>query len=105
MAEALSIVADRTERGPRPEAADISRVDAGAAARRVLCVCPRYEPSLGSFEYAYDITGSLRAFLKDKIKEIQRDKPSLMPSYGTALGKKEIEDLIAYLSSLRGTQP
>jgi putative heme-binding domain-containing protein len=50
-----------------------------------------------------DMNGNLRAFLKDKIKEIQRDKHSLMPSYGTALGKKEIEDLVAYLSSLRGT--
>ena len=51
-----------------------------------------------------DMKGNLRAFLKDKIKEIQRDKPSLMPSYRTALGKKEIEDLVAYLSSLRGTE-
>lgn len=50
-----------------------------------------------------DMNGRLRAFLKDKIKEIQRDKPSLMPSYRTALGTKEIEDLVAYLSSLRGT--
>jgi hopanoid C-2 methylase len=58
MAEALSIVADRTERSVRREA-----VDAAAAARRILCVFPRYEPSLGSFEYAYDITGSLRAFM------------------------------------------
>ncbi|WP_158819044.1 B12-binding domain-containing radical SAM protein, partial [Methylocapsa sp. S129] len=32
-------------------------------ARRILCVFPRYEPSFGSFEYAYDITGSLRAFM------------------------------------------
>jgi radical SAM superfamily enzyme YgiQ (UPF0313 family) len=31
--------------------------------RRILCVFPRYEPSLGSFDYAYDITGSLRAFM------------------------------------------
>ena len=37
--------------------------DAGGSARRILCVFPRYEPSLGSFEYAYDITGSLRAFM------------------------------------------
>jgi hopanoid C-2 methylase len=34
-----------------------------AGARRILCVFPRYEPSLGSFEYAYDITGNLRAFM------------------------------------------
>ncbi|MCC3245364.1 B12-binding domain-containing radical SAM protein [Methylocystis sp. WRRC1] len=32
-------------------------------ARRILCVFPRYEPSLGSLEYAYDITGTLRAFM------------------------------------------
>jgi putative heme-binding domain-containing protein len=50
-----------------------------------------------------DMNGNLRVFLKDNIKEIQRDKPSLMPAYGRALGRKEIEDLVAYLSSLRGT--
>ena len=50
-----------------------------------------------------DMSGNLRAFLKDRIKGIGRDKPSLMPSYGTALVKKEIEDLVAYLSSLRGS--
>jgi hopanoid C-2 methylase len=58
MAEAGSIVADRSERGVRPAA-----VVASPATRRVLCVFPRYEPSLGSFEYAYDITGTLRAFM------------------------------------------
>ena len=50
-----------------------------------------------------DMNGNLRAFLKDKVKEIQRDKPSLMPAYGSVLSKKEIEDLVAYLSTLRGT--
>jgi radical SAM superfamily enzyme YgiQ (UPF0313 family) len=63
MAEALSIVADRTESGVRPAAVDTVPVDAAPAARRILCVFPRYEPSLGSFEYAYDITGNLRAFM------------------------------------------
>jgi hopanoid C-2 methylase len=58
MAEALSIAADRAERGVGPAA-----VGASPTARRVLCVFPRYEPSLGSFEYAYDITGTLRAFM------------------------------------------
>jgi hopanoid C-2 methylase len=58
MAEAPSIIADRTERGIRTETAGAS-----PAVRRILCVFPRYEPSLGSFEYAYDITGSLRAFM------------------------------------------
>lgn len=31
--------------------------------RRILCIFPYYEPSLGSLEYAYDITGTLRAFM------------------------------------------
>jgi len=51
-----------------------------------------------------DRSGNLRAFLKDKVKEIRRDNPSLMPPYGSVLSKKEIEDLVAYLSSLRGAQ-
>ena len=51
-----------------------------------------------------DRNGNLRAFLKDKVKEIRRDNPSLMPAYGSVLSKKEIEDLVAYLSSLRGEQ-
>jgi cytochrome c oxidase cbb3-type subunit III len=51
-----------------------------------------------------DINGNLRSFVKEKIKEIQRDKPSLMPSYASILTKKEIEDLVAYLSTLREAQ-
>jgi hopanoid C-2 methylase len=41
------------------------RSESGAAGspRRILCVFPRYEPSIGSLEYAYDITGTLRAFM------------------------------------------
>ena len=51
-----------------------------------------------------EMSGNLRAFLKDSLKEIRRDNPSLMPAYGTALSKKEIEDLVAYLSSLKGVR-
>src|SRR6516225_10718023 len=58
MAEVLSIVAERADQGLHPGA-----VGAALTARRILCVFPRYEPSLGSFDYAYDITGSLRAFM------------------------------------------
>src|SRR5260370_17512316 len=49
-------VSDRTARPLQPAAES-------AVARRILCVFPRYEPSLGSFDYAYDITGNLRAFM------------------------------------------
>jgi putative heme-binding domain-containing protein len=51
-----------------------------------------------------DDKGNLRSFLKENVKEIRRDKPSLMPSYGASLSRKEMEDLLAYLSSLRGVQ-
>ena len=50
-----------------------------------------------------DMNGNLRGFLKDKLKEIRRDQASVMPAYGSALSKQEIQDLVAYLSSLRGT--
>jgi putative heme-binding domain-containing protein len=48
-----------------------------------------------------DRDGNLRSFFKDNLKEIRRDKPSLMPAYGATLNKKELEDVVAYLSSLR----
>jgi putative heme-binding domain-containing protein len=51
-----------------------------------------------------DTGDRLRSFLKDNVKEIRRDSPSLMPAYGSILAKKELADLIAYLSSLRGTR-
>jgi len=47
---------------------------------------------------------NLRSFLKEDLRDIRRDKPSLMPAYGSALSKKEIEDVVSYLSSLRGAQ-
>ena len=51
---------DFTDASERPDRAPV--IENGPA-RRVLCVFPRYEPSLGSFEFAYDITGRLRAFM------------------------------------------
>src|SRR5215475_14562539 len=53
-----SDVVERTDSAPRRVVADVD-----GSVRRILCVFPRYEPSLGSFEYAYDITGGLRAFM------------------------------------------
>jgi putative heme-binding domain-containing protein len=50
-----------------------------------------------------DISDRLRSFLKDNLKEIRRDRPSLMPEYGSVLTKKELQDLVAYLTTLRGT--
>ena len=52
----------------------------------------------------HDDHDNLRSFLKDGLREIRRDKPSLMPAYGAKLSRKELDDVIAYLSSLRGVQ-
>jgi len=49
-----------------------------------------------------DEKDNLRSFLKANIREVRHDHPSLMPSFQTTLTKKEIDDVVAYLSSLRG---
>ena len=51
-----------------------------------------------------DMSDNLRSFLKENIQEIRYDRPSAMPAYGSVLSKKEMEDLVAYLSSLRGSR-
>jgi len=51
-----------------------------------------------------DTRDNLRSFLMENVREIRFDKPSLMPPYGTVLNKKEIDDVVSYLSSLRGVQ-
>jgi cytochrome c oxidase cbb3-type subunit III len=49
-----------------------------------------------------DAADNLRSFLKENVREIRRDRPSLMPPFGTTLNRQEVEDLVAYLNSLRG---
>jgi putative heme-binding domain-containing protein len=51
-----------------------------------------------------DLTDNIRSLQKTEVKEIRYDKPSLMPAYGSTFSKKEIEDVVAYLNSLRGGQ-
>ena len=51
-----------------------------------------------------DAGDNLRSYMKDNVREIRHDKPSMMPPYGTALDKKALEDLVAYLNSLKGMQ-
>jgi cytochrome c oxidase cbb3-type subunit 3 len=51
-----------------------------------------------------DEKDNLRSFLKNNLREVGHDKPSIMPPYGSTLSKKEIEDVVSYLSSLRGVQ-
>jgi len=52
-----------------------------------------------------DLNGGLHSFLKDDLKELQRDAgKSPMPSFREVLSAPEIDDLVAYLVSLRGAQ-
>jgi putative heme-binding domain-containing protein len=51
-----------------------------------------------------DLTGTPRSFLKENIKELRRDKTTVMPSYESTLSKKELDDLVSYLNSLKGAQ-
>jgi putative heme-binding domain-containing protein len=51
-----------------------------------------------------DKSDDLRSFLKADIREIRHDKASLMPSYSSTFSRTELEDVVAYLNSLRGVQ-
>lgn len=58
-------------RSARDGAMALARFDANAredpaqdlGRRKILCVFPRYEPSFGTFEHAYPLTGRVRAFM------------------------------------------
>jgi len=50
-----------------------------------------------------DTRDNFRSFMMDNVKEVRYDKPSLMPSYAS-MDKKDLDDLVAYLNSLKGEQ-
>ena len=51
-----------------------------------------------------DTREELRSFLKSDLKDVQYEKESLMPSYKSALSDTELNNLVAYLNSLRGNK-
>ena len=50
-----------------------------------------------------DTRDNLRSFRKASVREVRAESRSLMPAYGELLTGREIDDLVAYLNSLRGT--
>ncbi len=50
-----------------------------------------------------DTRDNLRSFLRENIQDIRYDKPSLMPTYAS-MNQKNLDDVIAYLHSLKGPQ-
>ena len=52
-----------------------------------------------------DLSGRYYSFQKDDVTSIQREDRSLMPAtYGKMFSAKELDDLVAYLANLGGTQ-
>lgn len=52
-----------------------------------------------------DLSGNYYSFLKEDVTSMKRENRSLMPStYGQMLSESEMNDLLAYLNSLRGAQ-
>ena len=52
-----------------------------------------------------DLSGGIHSFQKADLKELQRDTgKSPMPSFRGTLSASEVDDLVAYLVSLRGNQ-
>ena len=49
-----------------------------------------------------DSSGNPHSFLKDGVKQVRRERRSLMPSYAGRLSGAEMNSLVAYLRSLRG---
>jgi putative heme-binding domain-containing protein len=49
-----------------------------------------------------DINGNPGSFLKDDLKTTWREQRSLMPSYAARLSGTEIDDVVAYLRTLKG---
>ncbi len=48
-----------------------------------------------------DESGALRSFLKSEVSSVEVSKESIMPAYGAMLSAGELDDLVAYLYSLR----
>jgi putative heme-binding domain-containing protein len=48
-----------------------------------------------------DTEGELRSFIKSDLKDLRREERSLMPSYASKLSPAELDQVVAYLRSLR----
>jgi cytochrome c oxidase cbb3-type subunit 3 len=51
-----------------------------------------------------DTREELRSFVKSNLRDVKLEKESMMPSYKSVLSETEVNDLVAYLNSLRGNQ-
>jgi hypothetical protein len=49
-----------------------------------------------------DFEGQLHSFDRASLRSVERERLPLMPEYGSRLSKTEIDDLVAYISTLTG---
>jgi mono/diheme cytochrome c family protein len=53
-----------------------------------------------------DTRERIQGYLKEDMKEVRNDKQSAMPPFGTErLSASDVDDLLRYLSTLRGFDP
>jgi len=64
------------------------------------------EKNFDNFSFqVVDLSGNYYSFLLEDVASVTRESRSLMPStYGKSLSESEMNDLLAYLISLRGTR-
>jgi putative heme-binding domain-containing protein len=51
-----------------------------------------------------DLGGRLHSFWKSELRDVKRESATSMPSYAGRLEQRELDDVVAYLTGLRGAQ-
>ncbi len=51
-----------------------------------------------------DFSGQIHSFWKDSLKDLSVEHKTMMPSYSGRLSTQEVNDIVAYLSGLRGAE-
>lgn len=51
-----------------------------------------------------DLAGKIHSFSKNDLSDLRVERKTLMPAYASKLSAAELDDLVAYLSTLRGQQ-
>ena len=63
------------------------------------------ERALDDFSVEFmDLQGNYYSLERSELQSVQRDTRSLMPDYSKVFSPAELDDLLAYLVSLRGTE-
>lgn len=113
-----SLGPDLTEAGAMhsPQSLRRALLDPGAEIARpyqTIVVIPRNGNSIEGIALNEDdvsiqirtTDGNLRSFKKENLRGLRREARSLMPSYASKLSPAQIDSLVAYLGTFKGTHP